>query len=120
MEDNERRFNTYREKTTENEEDDSNGEESSISNESSLIKKESREDLKDNETDEKDVSKEQDVIKELTSIGVKSELIRFTRNRKEFMTSIIDMFSNTNVITLKTVYPDSFRGKTIKTRIFIL
>ena len=36
------------------------------------------------------------------------------------MTSIIDMFIDTNVITLKTVHPDSFRRETTKTRIFIL
>ena len=36
------------------------------------------------------------------------------------MTSIVDMFINTNVITLKTIYSDLFREETIKTRIFIL
>ena len=36
------------------------------------------------------------------------------------MTSIVDISISTNVITLKTIYPDSFRRETIKTRIFIL
>ena len=36
------------------------------------------------------------------------------------MTNTIDMSVNTNVITLKTTYPDPFRRETTKTRIFIL
>ena len=120
MKDNEQRFNTYRERTSEDEEDDSNKEESSISNESFLSEKESREDSGDNETDREDVSKEQDVNKEPTSIGVELELIRSTRNRGELMTNTIGMSSDTNVITLKTTHSDSFRGGTTKTRIFIL
>ena len=36
------------------------------------------------------------------------------------MTNIVDMFINTNVITLKTIHLDSFRKRTTKTRIFIL
>ena len=51
---------------------------------------------------------------------MKSELTRLTRNKEEFMTSIIDMFFDTNAITLKAIHPDSFRERTIKIRIFIL
>ena len=51
---------------------------------------------------------------------MESEPTRPTRNREKLMTSIIGMSSGTNVITLKMVHPDSFRGGTIKTRIFIL
>ena len=51
---------------------------------------------------------------------MESELTRLTRNKKEFMTNIVDMSINTNAITLKTVYSDSFKKETIKTRIFIL
>ena len=36
------------------------------------------------------------------------------------MTSIIDMSVNTNVITLKTTYSNSFKKETTKIRIFIL
>ena len=36
------------------------------------------------------------------------------------MTNTTSMSINTNVITLKTVYSDSFREETIKIRIFIL
>ena len=36
------------------------------------------------------------------------------------MTNIIDMFIDTNVITLKTIHPNSFKRKMIKIRIFIL
>ena len=36
------------------------------------------------------------------------------------MTSIVDMSTDTNVITFKTIHPDSFKEETIKTRIFIL
>ena len=51
---------------------------------------------------------------------MESESTRFIGNRKEFMISIADMFTSTNVITLKMTHSDSFRGGTIKTRIFIL
>ena len=51
---------------------------------------------------------------------MKPESIRLTKNRKELMTSIVDMSISTNAITLKTTHPDSFRKETIKTRIFIL
>ena len=36
------------------------------------------------------------------------------------MTNIIDMSIDTNAIILKTIYPDSFKKETTKTRIFIL
>ena len=36
------------------------------------------------------------------------------------MTSIADMFINTNAIIFKTIHPNLFRKETIKTRIFIL
>ena len=75
MEDNERRFNTYREETIGDEEDDSNGEESSTLNESFLFKEESKEDPGDNETDRKDVFKKQDVNEKLMSIKVKPKFI---------------------------------------------
>ena len=51
---------------------------------------------------------------------MESESIKLTRNKKEFMTSIVDMFISTNVITLKTIHLDLFRRGTIKTKIFIL
>ena len=51
---------------------------------------------------------------------MKSEIIEFTRDRREFMTSIVNMSTNTNVITLKITYSNSFKEETIKTRIFIL
>ena len=120
MEGNGQRFNTYREGITGNEEGDSDEEESSILNESSLLEEESGEDSEDNGTDEKDVSKEQNVNEELTSVEVKSEPTRSTRNKKEFMISIIDMSVDVNAITLKITYPNSFRKETTKTRIFIL
>ena len=51
---------------------------------------------------------------------MKLELVRLVRNRKELMTSVVDMSINTNVITFKTTHSDSFRKETIKIRIFIL
>ena len=48
------------------------------------------------------------------------ESTRSTRNKKEFIISIVNMFISTNAITLKTTHSDSFRKETIKTRIFIL
>ena len=51
---------------------------------------------------------------------MESEPIRFIRDKEEFMTNITDMSVSTNVITLKTTHPNSFRRGTIKTRIFIL
>ena len=36
------------------------------------------------------------------------------------MTSIVDMSTNINVITLKIIHSNSFRKETIKIRIFIL
>ena len=51
---------------------------------------------------------------------MKSELIRFTKDREKLIISITSMSINTNVITFKTIHSDSFRKETIKTRIFIL
>ena len=48
------------------------------------------------------------------------ELIGLIENKKKLITNITDMSVDTNVITLKTVHPDSFRKETTKTRIFIL
>ena len=51
---------------------------------------------------------------------MESETVGFTRNKREPITSIVDMSTHTNVITLKTIHSDSFKKETIKTRIFIL
>ena len=114
------RFNTYREGITGDREIRSNEEESSTSDDSFFIEKESKEDLRDNETDENDIFKQQDVIEGLTDTEVESELTEPVKNRRRFITSIIDMFISTNVITLKIIHSNSFRKETIKTRIFIL
>ena len=53
-------------------------------------------------------------------VGIESELIRSIRNTEKSITSIVDMFINTNVITLKIIHLDSFKRETIKIRIFIL
>ena len=117
---NESRFSTYRERTFENEENDFSKEESSTSSDLSSSEEESGKDPEDNETDEEDVSKQQDVNEELTSIKVKQKPTRSSRNREELITSITDMSTDIQTITLKTTHPNSFRGGTIKTRIFIL
>ena len=118
--DSESRFNTYRERITKDEENDSNEEESSTLNESFSFKKKSGKDSRDNEIDKKDNSEQQNINKEFTGVRVKTKLVRFTRDRKEFITSITDISVSTYVITFKSIHSDSFRGETIKIRIFIL
>ena len=51
---------------------------------------------------------------------MESRIVESTRDKRELIINIIDMFINTNVITLKTTHSNPFRKETIKTRIFIL
>ena len=51
---------------------------------------------------------------------MESEPTRSIENRKKFITNIIDIFIDTNVITLKTIHSNPFRRETTKTKIFIL
>ena len=120
MKSNEQRFNTYQERITENEEDNSSKEEFSILNESFSSKEESEKDSENNEINEKDVSKQWNVNERLTSIKIKLKSIRLIRNREKFITNIIDIFIDINIITFKIIYLNSFRKETTKTKIFIL